>query len=113
MRCGRTVGDLAHGDARWCIASIGTTGRSSTTLDRRWGLVGTRRLVLLASRAFAQAAGVIASRWPAVDKISGDLDRESAWVDKISGTFDKKSAGSDKSGASSRADEAEWMVNLW
>lgn len=51
-----------------------------------------------ASRASAHAAGVIASRWPAVDKISGDLDKESAWVDKI--------------GGGSRAEEAEGAANL-
>ena len=66
-----------------------------------------------ASRALAQAVGVIASRWPAGDKISGPLDKESAWVDKISGDLDNKSVGSDKSGASSRAEEAEWTANLW
>lgn len=60
--------------------------------------------VLGASCSFAKAVGVTATRWPAVDKISGDLDRESAWVDKISGTFDKKSAGSDKYGARSTTD---------
>ena len=68
-----------------------------------------------ASRAFAQAVGVMAGGPPrddnvfvagdrglaAVDKISGDLDRESAWVDKVFGTFDKESEGVDKIDAGS------------
>ncbi len=60
-----------------------------------------------ACRALAQAAGVMASRSPAVDKIFGDLDRVSASVDKISGPLDKEWAKVDKIGASSGAEEPD------
>ena len=46
---------------------------------------GRRQGFFGASRALAQAAGVIAGRPPTVDNISGTLDKESAWVDKIGG----------------------------
>ena len=54
---------------------------------------GRRKRVFRASRAFANAVGATANRWPAPGNKKG--------------TLDKKSVGSGKSGARSRAEEAE------
>lgn len=62
--------------------------------------------VLGASRALAQAVGVIASRPPAPDKLSGPLDKELAGVDKISGDLDRKTARFGRVGAGSKPDQA-------